>query len=65
VLSDPQGKERVEDILTEQKQQVEALLAANRDVHRALADALIERDELVGNEILQVIEGAVSARDRS
>jgi cell division protease FtsH len=65
VLSDQQGKERVEDILTEQKQQVEALLAANRDVHRALADALIERDELVGNEILQVIEGAVSARDRS
>jgi cell division protease FtsH len=65
VLSDTEGKERVEDILTEQKQQVEALLAANRDVHRALADALIERDELVGNEILQVIEGAVSARDRS
>jgi cell division protease FtsH len=65
VLADQQGKERVEDILTEQKQQVEALLAANRDVHRALADALIERDELVGNEILQVIEGAVSARDRS
>ena len=65
VLSDQQGKERVEDILTEQKQQVEALLAANRDVHRALADALIERDELVGNEILQVIEGAVSAREGS
>jgi cell division protease FtsH len=65
VLSDQQGKERVEDILTEQKQQVEALLAANRDVHRALADALIERDELVGNDILQVIEVAVGARDRS
>jgi cell division protease FtsH len=65
VLSDRDGKGRVEDILSEQKQHVEALLAANRDVHRALADALIERDELVGNEILQVIEGAVSARDRS
>ncbi len=65
VLSDKDGKERVEDILTEQKQHVEALLAANRDVHRALADALIERDELVGNEILQVIERAVSARVRS
>jgi cell division protease FtsH len=65
VLSDQQGRERIEDILTEQKQQVEALLAANRDVHRALADALIERDELVGNEILRVIGVAVSARDRS
>ncbi len=65
VLSDQQGKERIEDILTEQKQRVEALLAANRDVHRRLADALIERDELVGNEILQVIEGALSARPQS
>ena len=64
VLSDAQGKERVEDILTGQKQLVEALLAENGDVHRALADALIERDELVGNEILEVIERALSARNR-
>jgi ATP-dependent Zn protease len=62
VLSDAQGKERVEDILTQQKQLVEALLAANADVHRALADALIERDELVGGEILEVIEHALSLR---
>jgi ATP-dependent Zn protease len=62
VLSDAQGKVRVEDILTEQKQLVEALLAENGDVHRALADALIERDELVGNEILEVIERVLSAR---
>jgi cell division protease FtsH len=62
VLSDAQGKDRVEDILTQQKQLVEALLAANADVHRALADALIERDELVGGEILEVIEHALSVR---
>ena len=65
VLGDGQGKERVEDILTQQKQLVEALLADNGDVHRALADALIERDELVGTEILEVIEGALSARSRA
>ena len=64
VLADVQGKERVEDILTEQKQLVEAMLAENSDVHRALADALIERDELVGSEILAVIEHALSARTR-
>jgi hypothetical protein len=29
----------------------------------ALRDALIARDELVGDEILQVIEIALSARD--
>ena len=63
VLSDIPSKQRVEDILTEQKQRVEALLAENRDVHAALRDALIARDELVGNEILEVIESALTARN--
>src|SRR4051794_7005264 len=63
VLADVSSKQRVEDILTEQKQRVEALLAENRDVHAALRDALIARDELVGKEILEVIEGALTARN--
>jgi len=62
VLADADGKRRVEDILLEQKQQVLALLDDNRDVVMALRDALIERDELVGDEILRVIEGALAAR---
>jgi ATP-dependent Zn protease len=62
VLSDKEGKQRVEDILEAQRERVRAVLEANRDVHAALRDALIDRDELVRDEILQVIEQALSAR---
>jgi ATP-dependent Zn protease len=63
VLADSQGRERVEEILIAQRERVAALLTENRDVVVALRDALIARDELVGDEILQVIEIALSARD--
>jgi hypothetical protein len=38
------------------------VLAENRDVHTALKEALVDRDELVGNEILEVIEKALANR---
>jgi cell division protease FtsH len=62
VLGDPEGKARVEDILGVQKERVRAVLEENRDVHTALRDALMSRDELVGEEILEVIEKAISNR---
>jgi cell division protease FtsH len=62
VLADDRGKQSVEDILTAQKERVLEVLAENRDVHAALAQALVERDELVREEILEVIEGALAAR---
>ncbi len=62
VLADPEGKARVEEILTEQKDRVTKLLAENRDVVVALRDALIARDELVGEEIVRQIELALDAR---
>jgi ATP-dependent Zn protease len=63
VLADEDAKRRVEDILDEQRARVTALLEENRDVVLALRDALIARDELVGDEILQVIEQALSSRN--
>ena len=48
VLADGQGKARVEEILTEQKERVAKLLDENRDVVVGLRDSLIARDELVG-----------------
>ena len=63
VLADRDGKKRVEDILDVQKAKVTALLDENRDVVLALRNALIERDELVGDEILQVIERTLSSRN--
>ena len=62
VLADRDGKGRVEDILTEQKARVTELLEDNRDVVMALRDALIERDELVAEEITTVIEKALANR---
>ena len=62
VLSDAEGKARVEEILVEQKERVTKLLEENRDVVVALRDSLIARDELVGDEILTVIEVATGSR---
>jgi ATP-dependent Zn protease len=62
VLADEEGKERVEDILAAQKERVLEVLAENRDVHSALSGALVERDELVREEILEVIDRAIAAR---
>jgi cell division protease FtsH len=62
VLADRDGKAQVEDILAEQKARVSAVLDENRDVVGALRDALMERDELVGEEITTVIEKALANR---
>jgi cell division protease FtsH len=64
VLGDPDGKQRVEDILEQQKQRVTALLTENSDVVDALRDALMERDELVGEAIVRVVEEALTKRER-
>ena len=61
VLGDPDGPGRVEDLLQQQKVRA-ALLDANRHLVEALRDALIERHELVGREITDVLE---AARDRA
>ncbi len=68
VLGDSEGRERVERILQEQKAYTRALLDENRHLVEALRDALIERHELIGREITEVLEGAqgvsVDLRDR-
>jgi len=62
VLADAPAREAVDRLLHEQKGFVADLLAAHRPVLEALRDALLEREELVGREILDVIETA--ARER-
>ena len=62
VLANGETKQKVEDILEAQRERVRAVLAEQRDVHGALRDALIERDELVRDEILEVIEKALANR---
>jgi cell division protease FtsH len=58
VLADDAAREAVDRLLAEQKELVAALLATHRHVLEALRDALLEREELVGREILEAIEAA-------
>jgi ATP-dependent Zn protease len=62
ILANDETKQKVEDILEAQRERVRAALEENRDVHKALIDALLDRDELVRDEILEVIEKALADR---
>jgi ATP-dependent Zn protease len=62
VLANAETKQKLEDILETQRERVRVVLEENRDVHAALRDTLIERDELVRDEILRVIEKAIENR---
>jgi len=67
VLGNDAGREAVEGILEGAKAEVHRMLGESRHVVEALRDALLERDELVGEEILEVIrraeEGVIDLRD--
>jgi len=63
VLADADAKARVEKLLQSQKERVGQVLADNRDLVEALRDALIQRDELVGEEIVAVIHEALAGRE--
>jgi ATP-dependent Zn protease len=62
VLGDSRSRQRVEDLLGAQQAEVRGLLAANRHLVEALRDALLERHELIGVEITQVLRAAQQAR---
>ena len=58
VLSSEFGRDAVEEILQSSKAEVTRLLTENRFMVEALRDALLERDELLGEEIIDVIRAA-------
>ncbi|MCU1603213.1 MAG: ATPase central domain protein [Frankiales bacterium] len=62
VLADTQGRQAVEDVLQKHKQRARDLLLENRHLVEALRDALVERHELLGREITEVLEAAQAAR---
>jgi ATP-dependent Zn protease len=59
VLADDASREAAEKILVEAKADAERLLVGHQAIHAALRDALLERGELVGEEILDVIRAAI------
>jgi ATP-dependent Zn protease len=58
VLADESGRAAVEDLLQEQKMIVKGLLEENSHLVEALRDALLEREELIGREITDVLDQA-------
>ncbi len=55
VLATDDGRAEVEDLLGASKDSVTRMLDEHRNVVEALRDALLEREELIGEDILQVI----------
>ena len=63
VLGDPVARGAVDDLLNAQKEIVVRLLGENRHLVEALRDALLDRDELVGREITEVLTAAGEAHE--
>ena len=55
----------VEQVLTTQRDAVRLLLAENKHLVAALRDALVERHELIGHEIGDVLKAAQIKGDQS
>ena len=64
VLGDAEGRRRVEEMLQQQKVVVRGLLEAHQHLVAALRDALLERHELIGRDITDILEAA-AARARA
>ncbi|MGH2736838.1 MAG: AAA family ATPase [Actinomycetota bacterium] len=62
VLSNDDTKKEVDGLLRAHKDQVGYLLEKNRDLVEALRDALLDREELLGDDIRDVIEKTVASR---
>jgi ATP-dependent Zn protease len=62
VLSDKDSRKAVDEILDTQKLEVTRLMSANLHIVEALRDALIEREELIDDEIMDVIKDAEANR---
>jgi len=61
VLADDRGRDAVEALLQEQKLLARQLIGDNRHLVTALRDALLERHELVGPEITDILDAAAVA----
>jgi cell division protease FtsH len=69
VLSNDEGRARVEEILDSAKAAVRTMLEGSSHVVEALRDALLDREELVAEEITEVIRvaegGVIDLREQA
>jgi cell division protease FtsH len=60
VSSTEDGKERIEALLNRSREDVRTMLGANRHVVEGLRDVLLDREELIGEEITDAIVAAAA-----
>jgi len=60
VSSSDEGKERIERLLGDVRSEVRAMLIRNRHVVEGLRDTLLEREELIADEITDAIKAAAA-----
>jgi hypothetical protein len=65
VLGDTEGRAAVQALLERQKAKAKALMEANTHLVEALRDALVERHELIGTEITDILQAAQRAHERA
>jgi len=64
VLGNGEAKRSVDALLKREKKTIKALLEENKNLVVALRDALLDRDELIGEQILEVLERAGGKKPR-
>jgi cell division protease FtsH len=64
VLSDATARQQLDGVLDEARSAVRRLLSKHRHLVEALRDALLERHELIGVEITDVLEAAALRQDQ-
>jgi ATP-dependent Zn protease len=62
VLGNDDARGEVESLLARQREEITTLLSQNLDLVEALRDALQDQEELMGDEILRVLESATRRR---
>ena len=63
VIASDSARAATEKILEDSKQRVTEMLGQNRHLVEALRDALLDREELVNEEIMAVLASAASANE--
>lgn len=58
VLSNSDAKQSIDKMLDQQKAEVREMLEGNQNLLLALRDALLDREELIGDEIIDVLKAA-------
>jgi len=62
ILGNPDNRKAIGDLLAEAKQQAVELLRANEPAVRALSERLLEKDEVAGEELEELMQSKAVAR---